>query len=271
MILYLSVKEKSHTKYINFMIDTHCHIFLKHFDDDRDEVLRRAADAGLTDICMPAINLDSLSQMRQISHPKIKLHKMAGIHPCDIKQDLKTDFENTLYDLCRQKQIIAVGETGLDYYWSRDFVDHQKKSLRIHCRVAKATQKPVVLHNRESTADILDIIEDEKDDNLKGVWHCFTGTAEEGKRAIDLGLKLGIGGVTTFKNAGVDKSVAQLPLGEMIVETDAPYLAPDPKRGKRNEPAFVIYTAQKVAELFEMPLSKVDEITSANARQLFGI
>jgi len=253
------------------MIDTHCHIFLEQFDEDRKQVLQRAADHNITDICMPAINLDSLQKMEHITHPDINMHAMAGFHPTDIDGTLPENLEDKLYDICRGDDIIAVGETGLDYYWSTEFKDLQQESLRIHCSVARQLDKPVVLHNRDSTGDILQIIEEEQDGNLRGIWHCFTGTAEEGKRAIDLGLQLGIGGVTTFKNAGIDKHVARLPLENMMLETDAPYLAPAPKRGKRNEPAFVRFTAQKLADLFEKELQEIDRITTRNARKLFGI
>lgn len=253
------------------MIDTHCHIFLDQFDNDRDDVLKRAEVVGITDICMPAIQLDSLEKMNRIEFPGIALHKMAGIHPTEIESNLPHNLENRLMELCEQEDIIAVGETGLDYYWSTDFVETQQESLQIHCRTAKATGKPVVLHNRDSTDDMLNLIEEEQDGSLTGVWHCFTGTVEEGKRAIDMGLKLGIGGVTTFKNAGVDRHVAQLPLSEMMLETDAPYLAPSPKRGKRNEPAFVKYTAKKLAQLFSTTVEEIDRITTKNARELFNI
>jgi len=253
------------------MIDTHCHIFLEQFNDDRSEVLKRAEEVGITDICMPAIQLDSLEKMNRIEFPGIALHKMAGIHPTEIESNLPNNLENRLMKLCEQEDIIAVGETGLDYYWSTKYIDIQKKSLHIHCRVAKATGKPVVLHNRDSTGDMLTLIEEEQDGSLTGIWHCFTGTVEEGKRAIDMGLKLGIGGVTTFKNAGVDRNVAQLPLSEMMLETDAPYLAPSPKRGKRNEPAFVKHTAKKLAQLFNITVQEIDRLTTKNARELFNI
>lgn len=167
--------------------------------------------------------------------------------------------------------MVGVGETGLDYYWSTDHVEEQKKSLRIHCKIARAVRKPIVLHNRESTDDLLKIIEEEQDGNLSGIWHCFNGTAEEGKKAIDLGLHLGIGGVVTFKNGGVDKTVAELPLDKMVLETDAPYLAPTPKRGKRNEPSFMKFTARKLADIFEISLEEVQERTSKTARRLFRV
>lgn len=252
------------------MIDTHSHIYLKEFDEDRDEVLERAKETGVESILMPAITFDSLSQMEKLTFDGIDFHKMAGVHPCDVKE-LYDGFENQLLDLCRKDEIIGVGETGLDYHWSTEFISQQKLSLHAHCRVAKKVSKPIVLHNRESTEDLLHIIEKEQDGTLKGVWHCFNGTVEEGKRAIDLGLLLGIGGVVTFKNGGVDKTVTDLPLDKMILETDAPYLSPTPKRGKRNEPAFMKYTALKLAEIFDRSLEDISKITSANAKELFGI
>lgn len=252
------------------MIDTHCHIYSEQFNDDRNQVLERATEAGVTHIFMPAINFDSLPKMDAIDHPKIPLHKMAGIHPTDINKGTRTT-EEELFEVCQQDEIVAVGETGLDYYWSDDYKDEQKESLHFHCSVAKDVEKPVVLHNRESTKELLDIIEEEQDGNLRGIWHSFTGSSDEGKRAINLGLKLGIGGIFTFKNAGVDKSVAQLPIDQMMLETDAPYLAPDPKRGKRNEPAFVKYTAERLAEVMDMPLEDIVAATDRNALDLFGI
>lgn len=252
------------------MIDTHCHLYSEQFDNDISGVLDRAADAGLTHIFMPAINLDSLPKMDRLQHPSIRFHKMAGIHPTDINEGSRTT-EEELLKYCNREDIVAVGETGLDYYWSTDYKSEQKKSLRLHCRVAKTVSKPVILHNRDSTEDILKIIEDEQDGTLTGIWHCFNGSVEEGRRAIDLGLQLGIGGVTTFKNAGVDRSVAQLPLEHMMLETDAPYLSPEPKRGKRNEPAFVKYTAQKLAEIMDLPLEEIEEITDRNALELFQV
>ena len=219
---------------------------------------------------MPAISLDSLQKMETLSHPDIQFHKMAGLHPTQLNEGRQIE-EETLIELCRRDDVIAVGETGLDYYWSDEYKNEQKESLRMHCRVAKMVDKPVILHNRESTADLLDIIENEQDGTLAGVWHCFNGTVEQGKRAIDLGLHLGIGGVLTFKNAGVDKSVAQLPLDKMILETDAPYLAPEPKRGKRNEPAFVKYTARYLADVSSLQYDSICKITTGNSLKVFGL
>lgn len=252
------------------LTDTHCHLYLDQFDDDLDDVLQRAVDADIRHIFLPAIDWKSISQMEKLHHPDITFYKMAGIHPCDVENNLPINFEK-LQELCSRDEFVAVGETGLDYHWSTDFVEDQKQSLREHCRVAKETKKPIVLHNRESTNDLLDIIEAEQDGSLIGVWHCFTGTEEEGKRALDLGLYLGVGGVSTFKNAGVGEVVAKMPMDKLILETDAPYLSPTPKRGKRNEPAFMRLTAKKLSELKGLSLEEVAKITTKNAFNLFGL
>lgn len=253
------------------MIDTHSHIYLEKFNEDREAVNERAAEARVTGIFMPAIDFDSISQMKTLHHPEISFYKMAGIHPCDVPSELPNNLEENLLKYCSKEDFYGVGETGLDYYWSTDLVEQQKESFRLHCKVAKQSGKPIIIHNRESTDDMLDIIEQEQSGNLSGIWHCFNGSLNEGKRALDLGLHLGIGGVVTFKNAGVDKTVAQLPLDKMVLETDAPYLSPTPKRGKRNEPAFMRFTAQKLADIFELSLEEVDNITTETAKQLFGI
>ena len=252
------------------MIDTHSHIYVEQFDEDREEVFARAVEAGVEAIFMPGIDFDSISAMENQSYPGIDFYKMAGIHPCDVTT-VENDFKEKLLSYCSRDDFYGVGETGLDYYWSTENVDEQKKSLHIHFEVAKEVQKPIILHNRESTDDILDMMEEAQDGSLTGIWHCFNGSVDEGKRAIDLGFHLGIGGVVTFKNGGVDKTVVLLPLDKMVLETDAPYLPPTPNRGKRNEPAFMKFTAQKLADLFEMPLADLIEKTNKTAKELFGI
>lgn len=252
------------------MIDTHCHIYLPDFNDDIDEVLSRAFDSGISDILMPAIDFDSIPQMESMHHKDIRFHMMAGIHPVDVKEELET-FRDKLTKWANRNDIIAIGETGLDYHWSTEFVQEQKESLRFHCSLAKDLNKPIVLHNRKSTQELLDMIEEEQDGRLKGVWHCFNGTVDEGKRAIDLGLHLGIGGVVTFKNGGVDKTVKELSLDKMVLETDAPYLTPTPYRGKRNEPSYTGLVADKLAEIFEMSRAEIIDRTSSNARLLFSL
>lgn len=252
------------------LVDTHCHLYLETFIHDLPEVLQRSADAGVIHIFLPAIDWDSVKAMEMLSHPDITFYKMAGIHPCDVENHRSPD-ENKLSDLCNRKEMVAVGETGLDYYWSTDSVEEQKRSLMIHCRVAKQAGKPIVLHNRDSTSDLLDIIEAEQDGRLTGVWHCFTGTEEEGKRALDLGLYLGVGGVSTFKNAGVDKVVAKMPMDRLVLETDAPYLTPAPHRGQRNEPSYIKIIAENLAKLKKVSLEEIAETTTRNAFELFQV
>ena len=252
------------------MIDTHSHIYLPEFNSDLEGVLDRATEVGITDIFMPAVDFTSIQQMQNIHHSHINFYKMAGLHPADIKE-LPEHLNDHLFQLCKRSDIYGVGETGLDYYWSTEYVDEQKESLHTHCNIAKEVNKPIILHNRESTRDVLSIIESEQDGSLTGIWHCFNGSVDEGKRAIDLGLHLGIGGVVTFKNGGVDKSVAQLPLEKMVLETDAPYLTPSPHRGKRNEPSFMNFTAQKLSEIFDISIQEIKDKTSHTARKLFNI
>ena len=252
------------------LTDTHSHLYLNAFDDDLESVLKRSVDAGVTRILLPAIDWISLDQMEKLHHKEIEFHKMMGIHPCEVDSS-RHEEEDRLIEVCGSDEFIGVGETGLDYYWSTDFIEQQKESLHVHCQVAKAVNKPIVLHNREATDDLLDIIKQEQDGSLTGVWHCFTGSQEEGERALDLGLHLGVGGVATFKNAGVGAVVAKMPLDRLILETDAPYLSPSPKRGKRNEPSFMRYTAEKLADLKEISLEEIAKQTTANALDLFKL
>lgn len=252
------------------MTDTHCHIYLDQFRNDIGPVLDRAYDAGLRALLMPAIDFDSLADMERLSHPGIIFYKMAGVHPCEIRGP-RPDLEKLLFEKASSDQIVAIGESGLDYYWSTDHIKEQQQSMRLHCQIAKAVKKPIVLHNRDATADLLDIISDEQDGSLKGVWHCFNGTVDEAVRAMDLGLYLGIGGVVTFKNAGVDKTVLKLPTDRLLLETDAPYLAPVPYRGKRNEPAYIKLVAEKLSAIFGISFEKIVKKTNENAARLFGI
>lgn len=250
------------------MIDTHCHIYTDAFDEDLTIVLDRAVDAGLTDIVMPSIDLNSRAAMQRMEHDGLRFHPAAGIHPCDVKGAVD---EIALWKWAGEDRVVAVGESGLDYYWSTEHISEQKASFRFHCRMARELDKPLIIHNRESTHDMLQILSEEQDGRLRGVWHCFNGTEEEGLKAIDTGFHLGIGGVVTFKNAGVDKTVAKLPLDWMLLETDAPYLAPVPHRGKRNEPAYTSLVAVKLSAIFDKTLAEIDALTTETAKNLFRI
>lgn len=258
------------------MIDTHCHLYVDNFNEDLKEVAIRASNAGLTRILMPAISMTSDEQMNMTIQQwegfktGIHLHKMAGIHPCEWKPGDTLDVDD-LADQVSSKDIVAVGETGLDAYWSTDAMDEQLVSLDAHLAIAKEVQKPVVLHNRETTTELLNEVERHQNGTLKGVWHCFTGSQDEAKRAIDLGLYLGIGGVFTFKKTDTRDFVKTLPIERLLLETDAPYLAPVPFRGKRNEPSYIAYTAQELADALECSLAFVVAQTTQNATSLFGL
>ena len=236
--------------------------------------LARAVEAGVDRILLPAIDLDSMEQMDRLletAHrlqPGLVLRPMAGIHPCEVKPGSRPP-EQALADAVFSDRVIGVGETGLDGYWSREAMREQEVSLRLHCRLARESGKPIVLHNRETTDELLRIIEQEQDGRLRGVWHCFNGTVEQGRRAIDLGLHLGIGGVLTYPRSGVSEVVAQLPPERMVLETDAPYLAPVPHRGKRNEPSYLLHTATHLAGVLDVPLAELAALTTRTALELF--
>lgn len=250
--------------------DTHCHLYVDEFREDLDDVMDRAAKANVREIFLPSINLASMEAMASLGHDQIRFYSMAGLHPCEVKEEVTATLDQMEAWIDRS-EIVAVGETGLDYYWSRDHVESQKRSLRRHCRWSRESGKPIVLHNRDSTTDLLDLIEEEQDGRLTGVWHCFTGTREEAVRAMDLGLYLGVGGVSTFKNAGVGEVVADLPLGRLLLETDAPWLSPAPHRGERNEPCRIADIARHLARRKEIDLQEVANQTTRNAWNLFRL
>ncbi len=250
------------------LVDTHCHLYHSKLQADINEVCDRAFEAGVKTILLPAITLESIPLMNKLKHQGIRFGKMAGVHPCDVT--IQSEVEQHLLETASMfEDIMAIGEAGLDYYWSKDFVREQHVSFRHHLRLASSLSKPIVIHNRDSTLDMLSIVEDEQDGMIQGVWHCFNGTYDEGMKAIDLGLYLGIGGVVTYKNAGVAETLAKLPKDRIILETDAPFLAPIPYRGKRNEPSFVRVVADKVAEVWQTDIDEVARITTANADRLF--
>ena len=266
------------------MTDTHAHIFLPDYSEDAISMINRALDVGIHRILMPSINPDSVAQMESISQLSsgikgINLYPMIGLHPCEVQEhvstwgqyDWKKMLESWLHTYASLDQYVGIGETGLDYYWSDEHKKEQMLSLDIHFELAKSTKKPIVLHNRESTQDLLQTIERHQDGTVKGVWHCFNGTYEEGMQAIDLGFHLGIGGVVTFKNAGVAEVIQRLPLGKLILETDSPYLSPTPLRGERNEPARLEYIQQKLSQLFDLSQQEVEERTDLTAAELFSL
>ncbi len=255
---------------MNFWTDTHAHIYADDFKNDLPDTLAKAWEAGIKKIYMPNIDHTSVDAMLEVEgkHPE-QCVAMMGLHPCSVKKD----FEKELYlveDWLSKRKFVAVGEMGTDLYWDKTFWEQQKETFTIQVGLAKKHRLPLVIHCRESIDETIALLEPLMDDNLTGVFHCFSGNAEQAKRIGALGFYLGIGGVATFKNGGLDKVLPEVDLRSLVLETDSPYLAPVPYRGKRNEPAYITLVAQRVAELKQVEKEELQYATSANAARLFS-
>jgi len=252
-------------------IDSHAHIYADTFAPDRNETIRKATEAGVEQILMPNIDHTSIDIMlrTESDHPTTCL-AMMGLHPCSVQKN----FESELYEVenwLSKRKFLAIGESGIDLYWDKTLLAQQQEALRIQVRWAKQYQIPIVLHTREAFAEVFEIIEQEQDGSLTGVFHCFSGSLEEAEKVRKLGFYLGLGGVVSFKNGGLDKIIPDIDLDRVLLETDCPYLAPVPYRGKRNEPAYLPLIAQRIAELKKINLSEVAQITTANTQKLFNL
>ncbi len=255
------------------IVDTHTHLFLDQFNEDRDEVIKRAKDQSVKQFFLPNIDKNTIPGVWKMTtdYPGT-CYAMMGLHPCSVGADYKTHLDAVEEALKDQENIYAVGETGLDFHWDDGFAEAQKESFRHHLRWGKATGLPVVIHCRKSFDAIYDILKEENNDQLSGILHCFTGTVEEGNKILDLGnFYLGIGGIITFKNAGLDQVVKNLPLEGLVLETDSPYLAPHPYRGKRNESGYTRIIGEKLATTLDLPLEHIAEQTTANAETIFNV
>ena len=250
-------------------VDTHAHIYLEEFAADRDEMLARAEEQHVSKIYMPNIDHTSIDGMMELElSTKGSCISMMGLHPCYIKKD----FQRELYiveDWLSKRSFAAVGEIGTDLYWDKTFWEQQKEAFTVQIEWAKKYKLPVVVHCRESINETIEIVTALKDETLRGVFHCFTGSVDQAKRIIELGFFLGIGGVSTFKKGGLDTVLPSLSLDNLVLETDSPYLAPVPHRGKRNEPAYIPLVARRVAELMGVGEDEVALRTSRNAEILF--
>lgn len=250
-------------------IDSHAHIYAKKFDADRDEVISRCRENGVGKIYMPNIDVGSIEPMLEAAqkYPETCV-PMMGLHPCDVDRE----FEKTLYvmeEWFNKMSFAGVGETGIDLYWDKTTLALQIEALKIQIGWAKEKNLPIILHCRESLSETIEIIRTETDETLTGIFHCFTGTLEQAQEIIEMGFLLGIGGVATFKNGGLDKVLPTIGLDHVVLETDSPYLAPVPYRGKRNSPEYIPLIAQRVSELTGNSLEEVAEKTSLNARAVF--
>jgi len=250
------------------LIDTHIHIYLPEFNEDRVQLIENSVVAGISTFFMPAIDSTTHEIMLQVEDEFQPCIAMMGLHPCSVKNDYLQELE-TVKTWLQKRKFIAVGETGLDLYWDKTFLVQQYEAFHAQIEWALNYDLPVVIHSRDATAECIKVVQQYK--NLRGVFHCFSGTIDQAKEIIDLGFYLGIGGVVTFKNGGLDKVIEQLGIANVVMETDAPYLAPVPFRGKRNHPEYLMHIARKISTVSGKDLREVVDITSANARKLFNL
>ena len=253
------------------IIDTHCHIYLEEFDEDRPVMIKNAQNEGVSRFFMPAIDSATHEKMFIVEslHPG-ECSAMMGLHPCSVKENFEKELaiaENYLTN----RSFIAIGEVGLDFYWDKTFIQEQNKAFQLQIEWALNSQLPLVIHSRNSIDECINLVKQNQNGNLKGVFHCFSGTINQAREIIELGFYLGIGGVVTFKNSGLDKVVNELELKHIVLETDSPYLAPVPFRGKRNECSYLKYVVKKLAEIKNVSEEVIANVTTKNAKDLFGV
>lgn len=254
------------------IIDTHCHLYSEQFKEDLDQVIHRAKENGISRIILPNIDEESFPEMLSLQAKEPEYFAMAiGIHPCSVKKEFQEQIKWVEQEI-QQKKYIAVGEIGIDLYWDKSLQAEQTEAFRQQIRLAKKYELPIIIHARESLKEIFQVLDEEDGSTLKGVFHCFIGEEEEIEKVKSYGnFYFGLGGVLTFKNSTLKNFVDQMPMDRIILETDAPYLAPVPNRGKRNEPAYTRNVAQFLADLKLIELEEIARLTSQNAKTLFAI
>lgn len=254
-----------------FLIDTHTHLYSSQFAEDREVSIQNAIQNGVTRFFIPAIDSSYTTRMYELEaqYPE-NVFLMMGLHPCYVKENYLEELAHVESELARRK-FYAVGEIGIDLYWDKSTLEIQKIAFQRQIQLAKKYQLPINIHCRDAFDEIFEVLELEKGEDLYGIFHCFTGDLEQAQKAISYGLKLGIGGVVTFKNGIIDQFLHEIDLKHIVLETDAPYLAPVPYRGKRNESAYISLVAQKLASIYNLPVEEVARITTQNACSIFGI
>lgn len=253
----------------NVFVDTHTHLYLPEFDSDRNETVQRAIDHGVKAMFLPNVDLETMDKMFEMAEafPE-NCFPMAGLHP----ESVHEDFEEKLLQIekiVQHKKVYGIGETGLDYYWDQTFKEQQKESFDQQLKMAIKYKLPIVIHVRNSFDDVIELVHLNASPDLTGVFHCFTGTMVEAEKIIGLGFYLGIGGIATFKNGGLDKVIPEVPLEHLVLETDSPFLAPVPYRGKRNESSYVVLVAERIAQFKNISVEEVAHTTTQNAEKLF--
>ena len=253
------------------IIDTHTHLYLDQFKKDIDKVISKAKENGVKKFIFPAIDSFHFQDMHDLKnkYPE-NIYLMSGLHPTHVKENYKEELDFVTKSL-KNNNYVAIGEIGIDLYWDKTFLLQQQEALRFQIRLAVKNGLPIVIHCRDAFDEIFEILNEENCETLRGVFHCFTGDLDQAKKAISLGFLLGIGGVVTFKNGGIDKFLNQIDLKHIVLETDSPYLAPVPLRGKRNESSYIIYVLEKLSELYKIPKEEIASVTTNNAKKMFSL
>ena len=251
--------------------DTHTHLYSKQFDEDRQRMMLRALDSGVSRFFVPAIDSSYTESMLKLEkdYPK-NVFLMMGLHPTSVKENYLEEL-SLVKDWLERRSFYAVGEIGIDLYWDTSFLQQQQDAFKTQIKWAKEKNLPIVIHCRNSFDEIFEVLEEEKDDKLFGIFHCFTGSLDQAQRAISYNMKLGIGGVATFKNGGIDKFLHKIPINNIVLETDSPYLAPVPFRGKRNESSYIVKVLDKLVDIYKLTPQKIALITTQNSIEIFGI
>jgi TatD DNase family protein len=251
--------------------DTHTHLYSEEFDLDRNEIIQRAIDNGVLRFFIPAIDSTCTASMYALeaAHPG-NIFLMMGLHPTYVKENYMHELQHVETELAKRK-FVAIGEIGIDLYWDKTTLEIQQIAFRHQIRLAKKYQLPINIHCREAFDEIFEILEEEKSPELFGIFHCFTGTYEQALQAISYNMKLGIGGVVTFKNGKIDQFLNQIDISHIVLETDSPYLAPIPYRGKRNESSYIVNVVDKLAEIYNVSTAEIARITTENSKTVFGI
>lgn len=251
--------------------DTHTHLYSDSFDGERDEMIQRAIDAGVERFFIPAIDSTYTNSMIEVKNafPK-NVFLMFGLHPTHVKENFKEELAHVAA-MMQTHECVAIGEIGMDLYWDKTYQEQQREAFKLQIQLAKKNNLPINIHCRDAFDEVFEVLEEEKGPELFGIFHCFTGTFEQAKQAIGYGMKLGIGGVVTFKNGKIDKFLNEIPLEHIVLETDSPYLAPTPFRGKRNESAYIVNVVEKLATIYQKTPAEIAAITTENSKKVFGI
>lgn len=251
--------------------DTHTHLYSEAFNEDREEAIQNAIDKGVERFFIPAIDSTYTASMLSLeeSYPD-NVFLMMGLHPTHVKENYHVELLH-IEEMLAQRKFYAIGEIGIDLFWDKTFLKEQQYAFKHQIQLAKKYKLPIVIHCRDAFDEVFEILEEEKGDDLYGVFHCFTGTLEQAKLAISYNMKLGIGGVVTFKNGKIDKFLNEIDLKHIVLETDSPYLAPTPFRGKRNESSYLINVAEKLADIYNKDVKEIAEITTKNSIDVFGV